>query len=346
MKRRIIIMYMALMLLTGCSGRSAGWQTGNVTLVRAVGVDRGQAGVMLTAWGGAAERLTAEGSSVAEGVQKLQAMGDSFVHFGHADQLLLGEEFARDGTAQLVDFVARDRQIGPGARLWVLRGGQKTGETNVAVRLERLAGDRESGAKLDCSVTGLMSAMAREGSVAVPALRWEEDQLQPAGYAVLRQGRLVGFLDGEQSLGLELLRGQSEGQTADITLPDTQPLILSVRRADIQCIPRLDAGRLVGAAVTCEAEFEVIQGARLSVGQRQEAERQAEEALSRRLVAALAFAQFWDADFAGVEQMLRMACSPREWSGVDWERDFRTLSLQAAVSAEINWPADMAEDGR
>ena len=68
--------------------------------------------------------------------------------------------------------------------------------------------------------------------------------------------------------------------------------------------------------------------------------------LSRRLAAALAFAQFWDADFAGVEQRLRMSCSPREWGGVDWKRDFRTLPLQVMTSVRVDWPADMAEDQR
>lgn len=343
MKRRIIIMCMTLIFLTGCDSRAAGWQTGNVTLVRAVSVDRTDTGVTLTAWSDDAERLSGEGASVAEGLRALRAEGDGFVHLGHADQLLLGEAFARDGAARLVDFVARDRQIGPGARLWVLRDGEEPEESDVALRLERLAGDREAGAKLDCSVTRLMGVMAREGSAALPALRWQAGELRPVGYAVLRRGRLVGFLEGEQSLGLELLCGRGGGQTVDVALTDGGRPVLTVKRADIRCVPRLEDGRLTGAALSCRAGLEVAQGERLSAARRQEAVRQAEEVLSRRLAAAQACAQFWDADLVGLERLMRASCSAREWSGVDWERDFRALSLQVTVSAQVDWPADMVE---
>ena len=51
-----------------------------------------------------------------------------------------------------------------------------------------------------------------------------------------------------------------------------------------------------------------------------------------------------DADFVGLEQHLRAACSAQEWGGVDWARGFRTLPLQAVVSAEVAWPADVMEE--
>lgn len=350
MKGRIIIMYVALLLLSGCGGRSVGWQTGNVTLVRAVGVDLADTGVTLAACGGDAQSpvtLTADGTSVAGALQVLQEMGDSFVHFGHVDQMLMGEDFARHGVMPLVDFVARDRQIGPGARLWVLRGGTAeqcvlTGGTTVAARLERLAGDRRTGARLDCSVTRLMQALAGEDSVPIPALRWEQEALQVAGYAVLRQGHLVGFLDGEQSLGLELLCGHGAEQTVDVSLSDGEQVVLSVKRASMRCIPRLEDGRLTGADLSSSVRLEVAQGARVSGEQRRETVHQVQEILCRRMAAALACAQFWDADFVGVEQLVRMSCSAQEWRQADW--DFRALPLQVTVSAEISWLADMAEE--
>lgn len=344
MKKYIIIMYMALALLTGCDGRSAGWQTGNVTLVRALGVDLTGAGIDLVAWGGDGERLSAEGGSVADGLNRLKEMGTGFVHFGHADQILLGEDFARDKMPDLVDFVARDRQIGPGARLWVLRQDMPRDAADVAARLERLASAREAGTTRSCTVTQLMRAIAEEGSTLAPALSWEEEELRLAGYAVLRQGRLVGFLEGEQALGAELLCGQGAGQLVAVTLPDGAPVTLSVERASVCCEPLLAEGTLCGARLRCSVRLEVAQGAPLTKEQRREVVRQAEERLCRRIVSTLACAQFWDADFVGLEQHLRAACSAQEWNGVDWARGFRTLPLQAVVSAEVAWPADVMEE--
>ena len=343
MKRYIIIMYTAL-LLSGCGRQTAGWQTGDVALVRAVGVDVAPSGVALTAWGGDIECpivLKAEGVSIADGVRALQRRGDRFVHVGHANQLLLGEAFVRDGTAQLLDFVARDRQIGPGARLWVLReDGVLADVPDVAARLERLAKD----GVVDCSGTRLMRAMAENGSVAVPALCWEENGLQPAGYAVLRQGRLVGFLDGAQSLGLELLCGEHAGQMLEVELPDGARIVLSVKNAAFRYEPQTEAGRMVGATVHSSIGLVPRQGPSLTDEQRQAVARLAEGVLCRRLAAVLACAQFWDADFTGVEQRLRGACSAQEWGAVDWDRDFRALPMQVAASVQISWPADMVEE--
>lgn len=354
MKRRIIIMCMGLALLAGCGGQTSGWQTGNVTLVRAVGIDLTEAGVTLTASGegeAQAVTLTAEGASVADGFKRLQGTGDSFVHVGHVGQLLMGEDFARHETAQLIDFVARDREIGPGAQVWVLRDEQAErtalgGQSNVAARLERLAGGRQVGLRIGCSVTRLMSAMAARGSVPVPALQWEQDVLQPAGYAILRQGQLVGFLDTEQSLGLELLCKQGLGQTVDVSLSDATQLVLSTKRVELRWEPSFSEGRLTGLDLRCAVRLEVTQAASLTARQREEATRQAEAKLCHRMAAALACAQFWDADFVELERWTRMACSAREWSDVDWEQDFRVLTLRVAVSAQTDWPADMVEDSR
>lgn len=351
MKRRVIIMYMSLILLAGCGGQPTGWQTGNVTLVRAVGVDLAEQGVRLSASGGSRERplvLAAHGATVAEGMRRLGTMGDGFVHFGHADQLLLGQAFAQTGVAQLLDFVARDRQIGPGARLWVLRDGSAeqallSESANIPARLDRLADGHEGAVpKLGCTITRLMSALAREGSVTVPALR-EEGTLQQDGYAVLRQGRLVGFLDGEQGLGLELLCGEGAGQPIEV-LQDGEPLVLSVGKASVLCEPDFEAGQLKGLELRLCARLDVVQGARLTPEQCRTAKRQAELTVCSRVAGALACAQFWDADFAGLEQAARMTCSEREWERVDWDADFRTLSLRVAVSVEVDWPAEMVED--
>ena len=357
MKCYIIIMYMVLMLLTGCSGQQTGWQTGDVILVRAIGVDRLDTGVRISAAAGRSgsdvpvPALQADGVSVADGVRELGTKGDGFVHLGHANQLLMGEAFVQDGAGPLLDFIARDRQIGPGARLWVLQGG--TAEQGVAgdvaadasARLVRLAeAGGGAGPEIECTATRLMSAMARRGSVPVPALRWEGDTLQPVGYAVLRQGRLVGFLDREQSLGVELLCGRGANQVVTATLSNGERIGLRTKRTDVLCTPNIRNGRLQNVEVRCTASLDVVQGGSLTTQQRQQVGQQVELELCRRMAGALAFAQFWNADFIDMEQMVRSGCSAREWDGVDWDTEFRTLSLRAAADIRVAWPPDMMEE--
>lgn len=343
--RVIIIMLCAVLVLSGCSPRPAGWQTGNVDLVRTLGVDRAEGGVRVSATVGAAQA-----ASLAAAVQELCSMGDSVLHVGHVNQLVLGEDFVRDGAESLLDFVARDRQIGPGSRLWVLRGDAAEravrGETDVSPRLTRL-GETFAGTapKLDCTATRLMSVMAREGSVAVPALTLEMGELAPAGYAVLRRGRLVGFLDREQSLGLELLCGQGAGQLVEVPLSATEWTVLTVRRAKVEGVPEVADGVLRSLRLRCEVRLEPAQGGALSAAQMELVARQAESVLCGRMAAALACAQLWDADVSGLERLARASCSDREWDDTNWETSFRTLPLQVIAAARVRWPADMEERG-
>lgn len=342
--RTIIIMVYIMLLLSGCGGQTAGWQTGDVSLVQTLGVDRVGSEVRISATAG-----TASGASVAAGVQELCAAGNSFLHIGHVNQLVLGEAFARDGAEPLLDFLARDRRIGPGGRLWVLRDGAAeqavAADADVSPRLTRLAEERSGSApKLDCTATRLMSVMARQGSAAVPALTLEQGELMPDGYAVLRRGRLVGFLNREQSLGLELLCGQGAGQVVEVSLPDGTQLVLTVRRAAMAVESAVEDGALYGMYLRCGAQLELAQGAPLTAEQMESAVRQAEGILCGRMAAALACAQLWDSDFVGLERLAQGACSPREWDNTEWETSFRTLNLQVAVGARVRWPADVVEE--
>lgn len=343
MKRYIIIiMYMCLALLTGCGSSPSGWQTGDVTLVQALGVDLAADGVGLAAFAGDGSAVQAP--SVAEGMRKLRASGDRFLHFGHTEQLLLSERFARDGVEQLLDYIARDRQLGPGVRLWVLRGEGMDGLADVSARLTLLAAENDgAGPKLECTATRLMGALAGGDSVAVPAVERQNDALTPCGYAVLRQGRLVGFLEDEQALGLELLCGRGGGQIVDVSLPDGGRLALAVGDGAVSCVPLVANGGVQGLQLRWSASAEVVQGAAVPTGQRAAVTGQAEVALCSRMTAALACAQLWDADFMGLEQLARAACAQEEWNGMNWEIGLRTLPLQAAAELRVRWPADLAE---
>lgn len=349
--KRIVIMYMAVCLLTGCSGRITGWQTGDVALAQTVGADLTEQGVRVGVavglQGDTGVLRLADGATMAEGVQRLRGLSGGLLHFGHVEQLLLGEALAQNGIGPVLDFIARDRQLGPGVRLWVLKGDSAeralaSGGANVSARLEQL-GRNEAEQKVSCTATRLMSVMAREGSVPVPALRLEGDALRPDGYGVLHRGRLVGFLDAEQSLGLELLCGQGGGQQVDMTLPEGTQLALAVKRGRIAVEPVFGGG-LAGVTLRCAAQLDVVQGAELTEELRRQVIRTAQAVLRERISGAVARAQFWGTDYVGLEQMLRAACSEWEWKKEDWVAEFRALSVEVEVDVQVEWPADIMEE--
>ena len=65
--------------------------------------------------------LSALRPSLSSAVLALQSLSDSYVFFGYVDQLLLGEELAGAGVTPVLDYFARDVELGLAAPLWVVR---------------------------------------------------------------------------------------------------------------------------------------------------------------------------------------------------------------------------------
>ena len=184
---RTAALVLALSLLVGCSGLPRPREMGEMSLVRAVGVDEAAEGVTLTALdhGGAAyfETGAAPGDAAAE-----LAGGGNGLFFGYADRVLVGEEALASALLPTLDWLARDGEMGLNARLWVVRGTAKTAlETEGAERrLTNLVTDGALGtAPLTRTAEEIYAELLEGGSTRVPALRIEDGRLVPDGYTIL-----------------------------------------------------------------------------------------------------------------------------------------------------------------
>ena len=114
-----------MLLLSGCSATLLPYarEMGDMALLRTMGVDREGDGVSLTVSTGprarglqgdreAALTLSARGDSLSAAALSLQGLSDSYVFFGYVDQLLLGEELAREDVRPVLDWFARDWELG------------------------------------------------------------------------------------------------------------------------------------------------------------------------------------------------------------------------------------------
>lgn len=352
--RRGLICLLALAVLTGCSGgerKAYARELGETAILRTLGVDGRADGVELTV--AAEDRdgqetlvLSARGATVAGAARSVSELGDRYLSFAHADQLLLDESAAADGVEAVLDYLGREGRLGLGVRLWVVRGSTAAqvlrcaGEESVPRRLERLETDGPWGP----SAVELMAVLARGGSVCLPAVTLAEDgqTLRTDGYALLRAGRLVCFAGAEESRGLELLDGRLDG-LMELELADGVRVSLTVR-AD-QARWELDGsdGVLTGGSALCRFTAKVAQAERALTqaeldGLLAGLERQLEEDAA----AALALAQYWDADVLALSARMQMAEPARsrqireQWAGA-----FRDLDLRVEVRGSLDRPADM-----
>ena len=180
-----------------------------MALMRTIGVDRAADGVEVTASTGprakglqaegeAALVLSAKASSLSGACLTMQGHSDSYVFYGYVDQLLVGEELANQGIKPVLDYFARDEELGLGAQLWLVRNGtarqavESGGEAGVDGRLSTLQMDGELGeASISRTAGEVYSDLMERGAAFVPALavgKLEDASLTEGGYAIIKGG--------------------------------------------------------------------------------------------------------------------------------------------------------------
>lgn len=355
----------ALCVLSGCSGQGLfpyAREMGDAALLRTMGVDGTHTQVELTVSTGSSGAntqpalvLSAEGPSLGTASQRIQGMGDVFVYYGYVDQLLLSEERAMLGVDDILDYLGRDNELGLGVQVWVVRDGTASqaiksgGEKGISARLEQMGTDAQVSAASSVRTVGeLMTALAQGDSTYLPAVSLKaaregdggqggEYTLSSDGYAVLRQGKLVGFVRGEAALGLDLLEGNIFGRVEELTLEDGARVTLRMTGAQIRCEPVFYGGELGGVDIVCQTAGQVIQSDRQPEQRDTERlQRELERLTGERIAAALGLAQYWDADYMGLKRRTGMS-SPNSWSKIEtqWGTVFRGLNLNIEVDGRV-----------
>lgn len=358
--RCVIVCFVWMAMLTGCAGPSLlpyAREMGDTALIRAVGVDIREEDAELTVSTGVrsdgedALVLSAQGRTLPEAALAVQSLGDSYAYYGHVDQLVVGEEQALVGLDGLMDWVAREAELGLGMQLWLVRDATASrviragGARGSADRLSRLNTDSETGAaNIGCTAARLMSVLARDGSVYLPAVvvtqrregdggGGEEGALLPAGYGVLRKGKLVCWTDDDTARGVELMEEQAFGHVVHLTLDDGAVVGVRLEKARTRVDPVFRDDVLSGLDVRCDVTARIVQTQRRLGNRDMERLRDGLERLvGERMVRALELGQYWDADYLDLKRRVELARPDKKAQIKEqWETGYRTLDVRVDV---------------
>ena len=357
MRRMLPLLVTLVLLLTGCSGLPYPREMGDMALLRTMGVDLGEEGLSVTVSTGPRAKglqgegesalvLSAQGDSLSDAALTLQSLSDSYVFFGYVDQLLLGEELAGAGVTQVLDYFARDVELGLGAQLWVVRDAsaqqavEAGGDQGVEGRLSTLRLDGEMGiAALARTAGEVYTDLLEQGSAYLPALRpgtEEQAVLLEAGYAVLKGDTLVGFLEGEAARGLELLVGKPSSDIIPVEL-EGETVYVRITGGDTTCRLETEGGQVTGITVACRVTAQLAEyRTQPNRNQLQAVEEELTRVETERMTRALTQLRAWGADCAGLG--VRSALSaPEAWRQIeeDWAEWFARLEPNLEVQVDI-----------
>ena len=369
MKRWAGVLALLLFPLGGCRADLLPYarEIEDMSLVRTLGVDADADGVAVTAATGGQglddpALISGSAGTLSAALLEMQGEGDSYIYFGHVGQMLLGEDLARrgvgggvggvivNGTAGgssrgvggALDYVMRDVEMRLDTELYVIQNGQ-AGTTISAAWQQDSAADRletlhdGAGLRSDSmsrTVRNVLSDLERCGASFAPALTGD-GTLSTAGYALLRDGVLVGWAEGAAAAGVNLLLSRVDADVVELPQADgTAALRVVGAKTRIRGV--FDGEVLTGMDVKCRVEANLAEGA--PALQEEAARRRLEAELAaveqERILAALELCRTLEGDFfslagaAGLSQPWRAEALRRQW-------DPSSLEVSVSVTAKL-----------
>lgn len=191
-----------------------------------------------------AKYVQGRGKTLFEAVRNTTLQFDRRLYLPHNQIFILSEEFARAGLAEYTDFILRDHELRETAQLIVAEGSKAYELIGISGGIEELSGayieSLVKGIKFNSKAvsTNIVDYMRNYYDVEIhPVLgRIEKKEmtiekvkgkkekttgLTIEGASVFNRGRLVGFLNGDETRGYNFVRNKIKGGVIEFPTPQT-----------------------------------------------------------------------------------------------------------------------------
>ena len=357
-----------LLILAGPGGVRGNFrEVEQLLVIQTLGLDGTEDGVELSMaakgdGAGPVRRLKAGGSSISAAMERIRSgLCEQELFCAHAGRLLLGEKAAEAGIDAALGYLCRSPEMRLDMPLYILREGRasqallEVGDESRGICDVMDSVDRAVKLRGDCGCTDaarVTRELERYGSALVCALRLrqasergEEGSLltvEPAGYAVLREGKLCRYLDESQALGAGLLRGESG--VCEISVRDRagRPAVLELEGGGCTIRAVWDEGALTGLRIRVKARASVLE--QRGAGGEEDADAltaRLEERLAESVSACLTASKELKADFLGLQSLVERS-DPAAYARLD--RPFPELLPELTLEVTVSATLDHARD--
>ena len=375
----LILSALALPSVSGCWDRK---EINDLAFVTAAAIDRTEEGtvelsvqVFIPRAGGRGNQLgqsggseggdsqtvvrSAKGKSIAEAMSRLQERFPRSIFWGHAEAYIFGEETAKSGISDLVDFFLRFSQPREHAKIFVSRGKARTilelsppieryqaevlremAETRIGVHVslkdlaEMLVGDAGN------AVLPILTILPPEGKDKKRTIAYI------SGTAIFRKDRMIGVLNQRLTRGLLWLRDEIQSSVVTISPRDADGYVsFYLLRSHTKLIPRIE-GNNWSLTVKIKTEDDVIENTTgldvLDPEVTDTLETELERAIVMRIEQTLKqVQQEMKTDVTGFAEAFHRRY-PHEWHRVKdrWDEKFPEVEVRVEVDAKILRPGE------
>ncbi|MDR6224975.1 Ger(x)C family spore germination protein [Desmospora profundinema] len=363
--KRLVIIGVVAALLTGCWDQT---EVDEIAIIRALGLDQTEEGLLQLSvqvvtptpmtgegmegsqqGGGIREDTvrTVTGITLADAIANLQQQLPRKVFWGQTDILLLGEELARKDIRDHLDFFSREADTRLGMKPLVCKGKAREIlemksdlETTSAAALQKEA---QFSRKRNITMNNVLQSMGSEAEAAAMPLveKVGPNTLELSGYAIFKQGRLIGTAQSDEAKGIEWLLDQALHSIVTVNGPGGKGKVsLDILKSQTEMEPRIENGRWY-MRVKVGTEDDVVQnGAGLDLSNPRlthEISQRAENVVKGEIRQALRLVQKeMQTDIFGFGEAFRRKY-PREWADVrtQWDKKFAQVDVEIDAMVKV-----------
>ncbi|MNI24736.1 Spore germination protein B3 precursor [compost metagenome] len=380
MKRKTFLLFFALILLmfvTGCWSRR---ELNDLAIVGAIGIDKvGKTyevsvqlmdpSVVKKPSGGRQPSVMyhARGETVSEAVRRMTTVTPRELYFSHIRMLILGEQLAKEGIRDTLDFLSRYYEFRTDFYIAVSKGTTAREVLGILTPLEKLPANNLFNSLKVSSKTwapttttyldGLISDLISEGKHPVlSAIRIRGDQeqgarnnnlekidspsnLQYTGIAVFKKDRLLGWLNEEESKGYSYIKDKVKRTIGVLTCPEEGKISNEVIHSKTEVKGKVNNGhpkidihiRIEQNVQDVECNVDLTKTETIA-----ELDKRANQKIEKFVEQTIESVQNkYKVDIFGFGEVIRRA-DPKAWENLkkDWDQHF-TDDLQVRVIADI-----------
>jgi spore germination protein KC len=360
-----------ILLTTGCWNRK---ELDQLAIVAAVGIDKGEdQKIKLTIQvikPGALKSSSEGGSGKEEGVWIIKSSGNTIfdavrnfveksgrkLFWPHTMVIVIGENMAKDGVIQVIDWFLRDHEMR--LQTWVLVSqgeasevikGDSGLEKIPASHLERMIKESDALSKSVAfnlmEVTNMITSQSSHPVIGRISKNKsgqdDEEELILKGAGVFQKDRLIGWLNPLETRGYLWIKGKVKSGVITIPCPEhpDQLISLEIIKSKTKVKPRLEMGML---KYTIEVDINCNLGEQMCIEDLnpemiavlEDEERQAVE---KEIVALIRKAQEeYKLDILGLSEAT-MREFPKEWNKVkeQWAEEFPQAEVEVKVNSRL-----------
>lgn len=223
MKKALAIILLIPILFCSCRESE---QIDELSFVKLLAIDKTEEGLIVTAGiqvpnsktedKPGSETISVKCSTLSQGLNLIESATEKKIFYGQVSCVLLGEEMAKGGIIDTVDYLVRSDELRFDIPVVVVKNenaktlveNSKDNETHISERIEKLLESNYSTSSSGAIELSTLVEMLEDPfrSAYLPYIQSKQkDSITVEGYCVFNKDKLIGYADREQSLGINFL---------------------------------------------------------------------------------------------------------------------------------------------